>query len=32
MAVELLSSDWARFAEKLRQNGYAILLRILSCW
>ncbi|HAO42724.1 MAG TPA: hypothetical protein DEA80_17580 [Afipia sp.] len=26
MTVELLSGDWGRFAEKLRQNGYALLL------
>jgi hypothetical protein len=25
MNVELLSHDWARFAEKIRQNGYVFL-------
>jgi hypothetical protein len=25
MNVELLSRDWARFAEKIRQNGYVFL-------
>jgi hypothetical protein len=25
MAIELISKDWGKFAEKLRQNGYALL-------
>lgn len=25
MTIDLLSADWSRFAEKLRQNGYALL-------
>src|ERR1700687_3638464 len=25
MTIELMSKNWAQFAEKLRQNGYALL-------